>query len=74
MPDVFISYSRKDKDCAQLALANVTLNEKGEASQVMQQGLAILAELEKGGPLSRSGMETLKVLEQLEQALPRRRR
>ena len=59
--------------CAQLALANVALNEGGQASQAVQQGLTILAELEKGGRLPPSGMETLKVLEQLEQALPRRR-
>jgi hypothetical protein len=38
-------------------------------SQVVQQGLAILAELEKGGPLPPSGVETLKLLQELEQAL-----
>jgi hypothetical protein len=74
MADVFISYSRTDKDFPQLALANVPLNETREASQVVQQGLAILAELEKSGPLPPSRMETLKVLKQLEQALLRRRR
>lgn len=58
--------------CAQLALANVALNEGGEASEVVQQGLAILGELEKRGPLPSAGTETLKLLEKLEQALPRR--
>jgi hypothetical protein len=57
--------------CAQLALADVALSEKGEAAEVVQQGLAILAELEKGGPLPSSGTETLKLLEELERALPR---
>ena len=60
--------------CAQLALANVALNEGGEASEVVQQGLAILAELEKGGPLPPAGLETLKLLEELERALPGRQR
>jgi len=59
--------------CAQLALANVALNEGGEASEVVQQGLAILAELEKGGPLPPSGVATLKLLQELEQALAGRR-
>jgi len=56
--------------CAQLALANVALNEKREASKAVQQGLAILAELEKGGPLPPSGIETRKSLEQLQRVLP----
>jgi tetratricopeptide (TPR) repeat protein len=62
--------------CAQLAVVNVLLKEKGdinEVSQVVQQGLAILAELEKGGPLPPSGVETLKLLQELEQALAGRR-
>ena len=58
--------------CAQLALANVALNERGEASGAVQQGLTILAELEKRGPLPSAGTETLKLLEELAQALPRR--
>ena len=58
--------------CAQLALANVALNEKGEASKAVQQGLDILAELKKREPLPPSGIETLKLLEELERALPRR--
>jgi tetratricopeptide (TPR) repeat protein len=58
--------------CAQLALANVALNEKGEASEVVQQGIAILADLEKRGSLPPSGIETLKLLDELEQALPKR--
>ena len=57
--------------CAQLALANVALNEKGEASEVVQQGLTILAELEKGEPLPPSGIQTRKSLEQLQRALPK---
>jgi tetratricopeptide (TPR) repeat protein len=57
--------------CAQLALANVALNEKGEASEVVQQGLAILVELEKGEPLPPSGIQTRKSLEQLQRALPK---
>jgi len=54
--------------CAQLALINVALNEKGEASEVVHQGLDILAELEKGRPLPSAGIETLKLLKELERA------
>jgi tetratricopeptide (TPR) repeat protein len=57
--------------CAQLALADVALNEKGEASRVVQQGLTILAELEKHGPLPSAGLETRKLLEELQRVLPR---
>jgi tetratricopeptide (TPR) repeat protein len=61
--------------CAQLALANVLLKDKGdinEVSQAVQQGLAILADVEKAGALPPSGLETLKLLEKLERALPGR--
>ena len=61
--------------CAQLAVANVLLKDKGdinEVSQAVQQGLAILADVEKAGALPPSGLETLKLLEKLERALPGR--
>jgi hypothetical protein len=57
--------------CAQFALVNAALNEKGEASKAVQQGLNILAELEKQGPLPSAGLETRKLLEQLQRILPR---
>ena len=57
--------------CAQLALVNAALNEKGEASKAVQQGLDILAELEKQGPLPPLGMETRKSLEELQRVLPK---
>ena len=61
--------------CAQLAVANVLLKDKGdinEVSQAVQQGLAILADIEKAGALPPAGLETLKLLEKLERALPGR--
>jgi tetratricopeptide (TPR) repeat protein len=58
--------------CAQLALADVALNEKGEASEVVHQGLDILAGLEKGGRLPAAGIQTLNLLKELERAFPRR--
>ncbi|PYI70826.1 MAG: hypothetical protein DMF02_07875 [Verrucomicrobia bacterium] len=63
--------------CAQLALANVLLKDKGdinEVSQAVQQGLAILADVEKAGALPPAGLETLKLLEKLERALPGQQR
>jgi len=63
--------------CAQLAVANVLLKDKGdinEVSQAVQQGLAILADVEKAGALPPSGLETLKLLEKLERALPGQQR
>ena len=63
--------------CAQLAVANVLLKDKGdinEVSQAVQQGLAILADVEKAGALPPAGLETLKLLEKLERALPGRQR
>jgi tetratricopeptide (TPR) repeat protein len=57
--------------CAEFALVNAALNEKGEASKAVQQGLSILAELEKQGPLPPAGLETRKLLEQLQRILPR---
>jgi tetratricopeptide (TPR) repeat protein len=60
--------------CAQLALIDVTLSERGdpnEASQVVQQGLAILTGLEKRGPLPPQSVEIRKMLQGLEQALPK---
>ncbi len=62
--------------CGQLALVDVMLRERGdpnEASQVVQQGLGILAGLEKGGPLPPQAVEIRKMLEGLEPALPRSR-
>jgi TonB family protein len=59
--------------CAQLALVDVTLQERGdpnEASQVVQQGLAILAGLEKRGPLPHQSVELRKMLEGVERTLP----
>jgi len=63
--------------CAQLAVANVLLKDKGdvnEVSQAVQQGLAILADVEKAGALPPAGLETLKLLEKLERALPGQQR
>ncbi len=63
--------------CAQLAVANVLLKDKGdinEVSQAVQQGLAILADVEKAGALPPSGLETLKLLEKLERASPGQQR
>ena len=60
--------------CGQLALVNVALGERGdpnEASQVVQQGRAILTALEKLGPLPPQSVEIRKMLEGLERALPR---
>jgi len=60
--------------CAQLALIDVTLSERGdpnEASQVVQQGLAILTGLEKRGQLPPQSVEIRKMLQGLEQALPK---
>ena len=56
--------------CAQLALADIALNEKGEASEVVHQGLDILAGFEKGGRLPAAGIETLNLLKELERAFP----
>jgi tetratricopeptide (TPR) repeat protein len=60
--------------CAQLALVDVALGERGdpnEASQVVQQGRAIFTGLEKRGPLPPQSVEIRKMLEGVEQALPR---
>jgi tetratricopeptide (TPR) repeat protein len=60
--------------CGQLALFDVTLGERGdpnEASQVVQQGLAILTGLEKRGPLPLQSVELRKMLEGLEAILPK---
>jgi tetratricopeptide (TPR) repeat protein len=57
--------------CGQLALVDVALGERGdpnEASQVVQQGRAILTALEKLGPLPPQSVEIRKMLER---ALPR---
>jgi hypothetical protein len=56
--------------CAQLAFADASLKDKDEASKVVRQGLDVLAELEKKRPLPPSGIETLKLLKELERALP----
>ena len=58
--------------CTQLALVNMALKEKGdpnEASQVVQQGLAVLADLEKRDLLPPEALETRKSLEKLQRAL-----
>ena len=60
--------------CTQLALVNMALKEKGdanEASQAVQQGLAILADLQKRGSLPPGAIETSKTLEKLQRALPK---
>ena len=60
--------------CIQLALVNMALKEKGntnEASQAVQQGLAILADLEKSELLPPGAIETRKTLEKLQRALPK---
>jgi len=60
--------------CTQLALVNMALKEKGdlnEASQAVQQGLAVLADLEKRGLLPSGAIETRKTLEKLQRALPK---
>jgi tetratricopeptide (TPR) repeat protein len=63
--------------CAQLALVDVALGERGdpnEASQVVQQGRAIFTGLEKRGPLPPQAVEIRKMLEGFEPALPRSRK
>ena len=60
--------------CTQLALVNMALKEKGdakEASQAVQQGLAMLADLQKRGSLPPGAVETRKTLEKLQRALPK---
>jgi tetratricopeptide (TPR) repeat protein len=60
--------------CTQLAIVNMVLKEKGdanEASQAVQQGLAILADLEKRDLLPPGADETRKNLEKLQRALPK---
>jgi tetratricopeptide (TPR) repeat protein len=62
--------------CAQLGFVDVILRVRGdpnEASQVVQQGLAILTGLEKRGPLPPQSVELRKMLEELKRALPRPR-
>jgi tetratricopeptide (TPR) repeat protein len=60
--------------CTQLALVNMALKEKGdvnEASQAVQQGLAILDDLQRRGSLPSGAVETRKTLEKLQRALPK---
>jgi len=60
--------------CTQLALVNMAMKEKGdanEASQAVQQGLAMLADLQKRGSLPPGVVETRKTLEKLQRALPK---